>query len=268
MKFKILFGIFNSIIVLAFLAILLLPVFLVGFDYALAFWQGNWALVLVFLLVLAGVNVYFIRNWKLFSLLEQENWSALKQYLAREILERGRMGRQKVQLLMHSAVLTGDMGMVERLETRLREVKPALAARFAADFSLPHLLSAKPDRILAFVETYLPEVSKDTAEWLKFSRGFALTLSNKPAAAKQALFDCVQTTRNDVVVAIASYLIQRLPLESSDEEIAVVREADRRIRQQYDRGQWRKLVEQESRHIHILAFRSLLNDAESNLYGS
>lgn len=268
MKFKILFGIFNSIIVLAFLAILLLPVFLVGMDYALVFWQGNWALVLAFLFVLAGVNWYFVRNWKLFSLLEQEDWNALKQYLSAEVLDNGRVGRQKVQLLMHASVLTADMGMVERLETKLQEVKPALAARFAADFSLPHLLSAQPDRILAFVDTYVPDVSRDTAEWLTFSRGFALTLKNEPEAAKQVLLECVQTTRNDVVVAIASYLIQQLPLDSSEEEIAVVKEADRRIREKYDREKWRKLVEHESRQLHILAFRSLLNDAESNLYDS
>ncbi|TVQ27147.1 MAG: hypothetical protein EA383_03215 [Spirochaetaceae bacterium] len=268
MKFKILFGIFNVIIIVAFVSILLLPVFLVGSDYALLFWQSNWILIIAFLLVLAGVNVYFLRNWKLFTYLEAENWSGLKEYLEHEITKRGRAGRQKVQLFLHAAVLTSDIGGIERLETHLTQTNPGLVARFAGDFSLPHLLSAEPERILSFAESYLPEVSGDASEWLSFCRGFAYTLKNEPEQAKESLLGNVRTDKNDVVASMALYLVKQLPLALSSQEEQVVRDTRNRIRDRYTREKWHEMVERESRQLYILAFRGLLNDVEESLFAT
>lgn len=266
MKFKILFGIFNTIILFSFAAILLLPVFLVGSDYAMLFWGSNWGLILVFLAALAGVNWYFLRNWRLFSCLEREDWNGLKQYLTQTIFDSSRPGKHRVQLLMHAAVLTADMGTIERLETHLAERNPSLVARFAADFSLPHLLSADASRILAFVDTYLPRTSGDTAAWLRFSRGFAHTLNNAPEEAKTVLLACAQDTQNDVVATLASYLTRQLPLSLSGAERDLVSATEERVRTRYSREQWQRMVADESRRLHILAFRGLLNDAESSLF--
>ena len=52
MKFRLLFIIFNFVILASFLLIFLMPAFVLGWEYTSVFWSTNWPVGLVFLVVL------------------------------------------------------------------------------------------------------------------------------------------------------------------------------------------------------------------------
>ena len=78
MKFKTIFLLFNIIIVISFVFIFFMPVFMLGADYGITFWQKNWPLAIFFVLILAAFNGFFLSNWQVFSLIEAERWDSIR----------------------------------------------------------------------------------------------------------------------------------------------------------------------------------------------
>ena len=62
MRFKIVFILFNVVIVASFLIIYLMPLAMLGMDYTREFWANNWGLPIVFVVILAILNGYFTIN--------------------------------------------------------------------------------------------------------------------------------------------------------------------------------------------------------------
>ncbi|MDR2028174.1 MAG: hypothetical protein LBP93_01405, partial [Treponema sp.] len=58
-----------------------LSFFILGTGFALTFFRTGWPLALVLVLVLAGLDIFYCINRRLFFLLEREDWPALVQYL-------------------------------------------------------------------------------------------------------------------------------------------------------------------------------------------
>ena len=81
MKFKTIFIIFNVVIVFSFLFIFFMPLFLLGGDYFVDFFFNNWFIGILFVITLFIFNFYFLQNWQLFRLLENEDWNKLIEFL-------------------------------------------------------------------------------------------------------------------------------------------------------------------------------------------
>src|SRR5262245_61634278 len=91
MKFKTIFIFFNLVLLLSFAFIFLMPLFAVGFAFAVDFWRQNWGMALAFLALVAGLDLYFGRQWTFFSFLEKEDWAGLKTYLEGLLFQKSRI---------------------------------------------------------------------------------------------------------------------------------------------------------------------------------
>ena len=89
MKFKTIYILFNAVILLSFGFIFLMPLLLLGSDYFSLFVSKNWIAGALFLLTLIIINGYFLWNWKLFHLLETEDWRGLINLLENRVYEKG-----------------------------------------------------------------------------------------------------------------------------------------------------------------------------------
>ena len=59
MKFRVLFIVFNVVVLAAAAIIVFMPSLVMGWEYAELFWRSNWPVGIVFLVILLGLNTYF-----------------------------------------------------------------------------------------------------------------------------------------------------------------------------------------------------------------
>jgi hypothetical protein len=108
MKLKAIFLLFNSVLVVSFLLIFLMPLFLLGTDSFSLFWGRNWIIAVVFVATLGAVNAYFGLNWRLFVNLEKEDWPALVVQLEQKVLRRGLTRPMYIRLLLNAYLILSN----------------------------------------------------------------------------------------------------------------------------------------------------------------
>ncbi|HKJ86158.1 MAG TPA: hypothetical protein VKA06_08780, partial [Spirochaetia bacterium] len=174
MKFRLLFIIFNVVILVSFALIFLMPAFVLGWEYTQVFWSSNWPVGAVFLLVLAGLNGYFVYNWRVFTLLEQEDWNGLIAYLEHEAYERTRLSRQRARILINAYVVTGQVDRISDLEAFVRQEKASLLAKLAVEFGLPYLLSSDGEKMVEYFGELSREPRASEPAWVRWCYAFGL----------------------------------------------------------------------------------------------
>ena len=266
MKFKLIFALFNGVVILSFLFIFLMPVFFLGWDYTQLFWSSNWILAAAFAAIMVGLNVYFAANWKLFSYLESEDWQGLISFLERRMYEKGRFSKQHVRILVNTYVVVANTEGIRRLEEHLRETRPAYVPRFALHFGIPHLVSNEPQDI----EQYYREMRKDPrcndTHWIEWSYAFGLMLQEKHSEAKGVLTDLMSNAKNPVLRLLTAYLLDAFSI--SDNEVRnLVLEEKRRLQGAYTASRWAREVEKNRGNLQVVVLSKLIRDASSWAFG-
>jgi hypothetical protein len=174
LKFKTLYILFNAVIVAAFLFIFLMPLALLGADYFRLFAQKNWIAGVLFLVTLIIINGYFLLNWKLFRLLEREDWPALIRHLEQSLSRRGRLRRSSCRLLLNAYLITGRTEPIAELEARVRRDRPALLAALALPFGLPYLLRGDPQAAADYFGPLASEAGVADRGWIRWNYAFSL----------------------------------------------------------------------------------------------
>ena len=131
MRFKTIFIIFNIVIIISFLFIFFMPLLLLGVGQFDDFLAKNWISGVLFVLALGGFNAYFIRNWRLFELLEKEDWQSLIAYLEEAIYDKRRINRRHTKILINSYLVTSNTDAILKLGAFLSEQKPEIVPSFA-----------------------------------------------------------------------------------------------------------------------------------------
>ncbi len=183
MKFKTLYILFNAVIVAAFLFIFLMPLALLGVDYFRLFAQKNWIAGVLFLVTLFIINGYFGLNWKLFRLLEREDWPALIRHLEGSIGRRGRPGKSSCRLLLNAYLITGQTEPIAALEARVRRDRPALLPALALPFGLPYLLRGDPQAAAGYFGPLAAQAGVADRGWMRWNYAFSLMQLKKQGEA-------------------------------------------------------------------------------------
>ena len=142
MKLKVLIIIFNAVLLTIFFTVLSFSFFTAGTEFIGNFFKNYWIFILFFLILFVGMNIFFITNWKLITILESEDWPALSLYLETEIFEKHHFTAKKVRLLCEISILLGDFEILRRLERVLEDNKPEYIKTFASRFAAAKLLSS------------------------------------------------------------------------------------------------------------------------------
>jgi len=218
MKLKAIFILFNAVILGSFLIIFLMPFFALGREFSLMFWSRSWYLAVVFLVILAALNIFFIKNWKLFTLLDREEWPKLKEYLETEIFERGRIRNQYVRLYIQSSLICGKVLDIRKLESKVREKKERLIAKNVLAFGLPYMVEQDADAIEKYYGAYLDTGGRDHY-WILWCHAFAAMLSVKNTRAQEELTSIFSSSKENLPKLLALYLLSGCGEAPSEEFI-------------------------------------------------
>lgn len=266
MKFKAVFILFNAVVLLSFLFIFLMPLFFLGWQYTQLFWAENWYLALIFVAILAGLNGYFISNWKLFTFLEREDWNALATYLEERVFEKKLFRGQEIRLLIHSYIALNRPSEVKKIEATLREEKPPLLDRFALAFGVPHLLSNNGEEMVSYFGEMKDRAPQSKRPWARWGYGFGLMLSGRTEEAKPVLQEVVEDAGDPLLELVGLYLLDAF--REHDEEIrALINERREAMRKRQEREKVERLLERNRGELHILVVSKLIQSALDWCYG-
>ncbi len=267
MKFKTIFILFNAILVFSFAFIFIMPFLLLGVQYSLRFWLQNWPMVVFFIVVLAGFNIFFASNWKLFLLLESEDWKALCAYLGNKVFTRRRYGRRTVRLLVNTALLQGDSQTIERLESLLREKKPSALRRDAVLFGAARLLRNNAAASEQFLAEFADGKGVEHPEWMRFYYSYFLVLGRKLGEAAPRL-EALIVSRDPILALLSAYLLATIAAASSGasekqrlRDVATAKRAE--IAGRYNQDRWTREVERAKSEVHIVILSRSIDEASS-----
>jgi hypothetical protein len=260
MKFKIIFVVFNIVIVVSFLFIFFMPAIILGWEYGRLFWSSNWLLGAAFVAVLGGLNAYFLSNWKLFGYLEREEWSSLIDYLEDQVYRKRRFNLQRIRILINAYIVSSRTEGISKLEDFLRAEKPEIIPRFSLALGVPHLLRNDPvDMELYYGELKDKKETKDP-RWVRWSYAFALMLGKKTELARDELLSLADEAKDPILRLLTAYLLDAYATQDQDVR-NIVLETVRSITREYSVGSWRKEVERQRSNIQIVVLSKLIDDA-------
>ncbi|KGE73643.1 hypothetical protein [Spirochaeta lutea] len=204
MKFKSIFIIFNTIIVLSFLLIFFMPLFVLGVEYARSFWAQSWYLLILFLGVLSALDFYFIKNWKVFQYLESEDWKNLSDHLENRIIRQGKVSHQGITLLINSYLMQNRLDDVQVLAKHITEHHPRYLNKNAVSLGLPVLLRNKTDEIIHYYGQFISDSGDVSDPWILWNYSFGLLMKGERDQAKAHLRRAYQQAGRDAVLKLLS----------------------------------------------------------------
>ncbi len=264
MKFKLIFGLFNAIIVISFLIILFMPLIMLGPEYSATFWSSSWYLPIVFFVVIGIIDGYFLLHWRLLILLEKEDWQGLVSYLEEQIYRKEKLRIQFVRTLINAYFVTSRVSSIEKLEQKLREKRPRLMRKFALQLGIPKILHDQADDLVAFFGEF-KEQKVARADWVRFLYAFGLLMKQRHSEGREELLAVAKSTRDPILQLVTVYTLE--PFKSSDDEVLSLISAERRrLAEKYSRQDFRKEVDKRRENIVVLVLSRLIDDSLDWLY--
>jgi hypothetical protein len=258
-KFKVIFILFNVLIVFSFAMILILPMTVFGSEYASQFWKDKWFIGIFFVAVLGGLNVFFALNWKLFSYLENENWQGLIGYLEEQIMVKKKISKRRVNLLINTYLLHSGVNNLQKLSLFLDDEKPEAKNHFIIQFGIPALIENDPEGISEYFGKYLHIKSAD-GEWVNWCYAFGLIMQKKVEDGKINLLALLEGSSKPLVRLLSLYLLDSIVFENDKYREQITKEKDGFSRK-YTRGILARELEKSKNNILIVVLLKIINQA-------
>jgi hypothetical protein len=260
MKFKVIFVIFNIVIIASFMFIFLSPLFVMGPEGFLYLLQQNYIIGIIFFVFLAAFNIFFFKNWRYYSYLENEDWNALITYLENCIYRKRSARTGFIRTLLNAYIVTSHMAGISRLEKHFSEKKPGVIERFSLQFGVPYLLGNKPQEGEAFFASLLNRPGTHHREWMRWNLAFSLLQQNKTEPAREELLDLLAHSRDFVLTLVVLYLLD--PYAKKDPETGEkVAQALAAQRAKVSRERWDGIFEDAKKNIEVLMLSQIIGDA-------
>jgi len=263
MRFKSIFWLFNIVVILALVLISTASFFILEKDSAAMFWGNMWLLLVIFVLMITTLDFYFIRNWRLFSYLEQEDWPALLAWLEERLYEKGKINRPYANLLINTALSVSNLDAVKKLETEIRQRKPELMKFLGVSLGIPVLLEQNWSAVADYFNPLAEDPKTKRRDWALWCRALA--------SGGKGVEDLMILVRGkDPSVRLLSLqILDQCKTELTDnqlEELENVRTTLRTIL----KGAAGERVLQRSREDHLMAvvLSSRVNEVRKDLLGT
>jgi len=268
-KFKTLFFLFNVIILTSFAFIFLMPLPILGWEYALSFWGQNWAIAVAFLAILLGLDTYFVVNWRLFALLEREDWPGLRTLLEGQLAKKGTLGYQKTRILVNACLIAQNPGRISELRALYVEKKSPTVPRLALSLGLPLVLEGKSDAIEAFFGPLAGDkrVGSD-GPWIRWCLAFGRLLAQRPDDARPLLEAGAREKKQPLLQLLSLYLLDNL--RQADTGVAELVDREKAaLTQRLTPKEWASHLDSlKERVILVLFMEKLIGEARQWLAGS
>lgn len=261
MRFKFLFVAFNVVLLVSFLLVFFMPALVLGWDYAGVFWSDNWPVGLIFLLMLAGLNAYFAMNWRVFSLLELEDWAAVVSHLDERMRERGKISRNRARVLINALVVSGNVARITEVEAFLREHQPGLIPKLSMELAVPHLLSQDAERTQRYFGELVDDRRANDPYWVRWGLAFSLMSQSRFDDARAELSRIVTEFDDPILQPLAARMLDQF--SGQDESVArQVADARDSLRKKYSRERMARELERQRQNLQVLFLASRIEEAQ------
>jgi hypothetical protein len=225
----------------------------------------NWPVFLVWVFLFLGLNVFYLANKKLFSLLEKEDWPALICYLEEQVIQKGRYSSRLVRLLANSYLVLSDSDSVISLENKTAINKPALVDDNVLVFFLFRVLGNDIEGALRFFKTRKEAAKPALKDWVAWYYGFTLLLNRQIEDAVKEFSLLASMSKDGVVTALSAYFLQQnlyIVLPQFRQEFRDILSAGRKraLDAMPKIEAWKREVNRLSNEIHAAAIAKYLED--------
>ncbi len=265
MKFKVIFLLFNAVLVVAFLVIYLMPLFVIGWDYAKLFWASDWYLPVIFFAIIGALNLYFALNWRLFILLEREDWAGIVRYLETQVFEKNRLRRQYVRILINGYLVNSNTEAIGRLERLIREKKPALVGAFALSLGIPYLLKNEPAEMERYFGAFVGNKRVAKENWISWNHAFALMLLKRREEARETLVGVARRSREPVLLLLSYYLLDAFSNDDPRVE-RLLEEGKASLKKRFSPILWQKELDRAKDEVEVVLLSKLVQEATEWLF--
>ena len=247
--------------------IFFMPAFLLGTQYASMFWQQSWYLAAIFLLVLLGLDGYFLVHWKLFRLLEQEDWSSLQSYTQEKIVHSRIVSAQHINLFLNSCLMLNDLSAIEEAGKKIQDTSPTTLTKYLAGFGIPVLLRHNGNEIINFFGSsweQFKSAKKSIDPWIGWMYSFGLLLEKQDTKAKEVLLAVLPMVKKSSPLELLTYyLLKNFP---DDQVTRLAENYKQKITSTYSKDRWAKHMEKSRDSIQVLLLQTIINEATDWLY--
>ena len=228
-----------------------------------------WPLGLFLLLTLGGINIIFLVNRKLLTLLDKEDWPALAVYLEKKIYQDTKYSSRYVKLLTQAYLILGKYKEIISLKDRAALEKPALVDECALAFGAALLLNRDTAAAAEFFQARLDK-GQAGAEWVRWYYGFSLLLggSVEPAGV---IFGELAAGANDALIAgLSAHFLNGHAGRSAagGEWLAHAETGKNRVRASVKTvKQWAQKAHKINAEVHGAVIRKYLDEAGAWIFG-
>jgi hypothetical protein len=242
-----------------------MPLILVDLQQFKSFLVKNGYIGALFIGMMAIFNFYFIRNWRLFGLLERENWVALKEFLERRIFQAGKIRRNYVKLLINSYLVASDMEAISNLRSHLDQKNLRISRAFAMPLGLPYLLNKKPLEGEQYFEKLLSEKKVKEPHWIRWNYAFCLLQQEQFEKASTELRRIAERCRDPVLILLSLYLLDSLSANDAA-IVATVAQNRSEFRKSYTREKWDRRMEKPNKSFQEVVLIKLIREASDWMF--
>jgi hypothetical protein len=259
--------------------VFLLPFLALGKDLALDFWGFSWFLLPLILALAAGMDCYFALNYRVYILLEKEDWPALAQELEDKVFRRGRYSSRLVRLLANTYLVLSDPRAVNALERKLATAKSGLVNRHALIFGAARLLDQDYAGAAEFFSAQLAGRAQpggggasSAAEWIRWYYGFSLLLAHRFEEAADTFITLAGKSEDGLLAGLSAYFLSSslsgfLPPRAGELGVAAAAGKDRVRRRLRDRAAWDKECKRLEMEVYAAVLVSYMTKTGDYLYG-
>ncbi|MBA7485464.1 MAG: hypothetical protein GH155_01885 [Spirochaeta sp.] len=260
MKFKAIFIVFNLVIVFSFAFIFFMPLLMLGQEYFPLMLEQNLIPALLFIFTFIIINSYFLSNWKLFNLLEAENWPRLIEFLEEEIFTRNRVRGSYIKMLINAYLLSSAIEKITALEAHIAEKKPLLINRYAIHFGIPYLLKMPAGEAENYFSRLIAAPKVHSRLWVEWNYAFSLMQQHKFKDAREILMAVAERKRDHLLLLLTLYLLDSF--SSNDAAVAAtVSTGCEYLKKRYTQKNFQKKLERSHNNIEVLLLSRIFNDA-------
>jgi len=270
LKFKHLIIIFSVIILVIVLITSLLPIIISGHGSAVTFKYISLPLILFMAVLLICMSIFFFINYRLFSLLEREDWPALAYYLEQKIYVKGIYSDRYVRLLASSYLVISDFSSVLKLENKIFSVKPSLISKNVLIFGSARVLSGNHGDAAQFFKNYLGKCGKNDKQWVHWFYGFSQILNGNFKPAEPEFSSLAVTSDSILITGLSAYFL-RNTIEKHSLDSKKCREMAENGRERVKNAlsnieSWQREKQKAGAEIHVAIINKYINEAGKWLF--
>ena len=155
-------------------------------------------------------------KWKLFNLLESENWHELIDYLENEIYKKNLIHNDSIRILLNAYLVTSKLDSIKKLEKYLSDKKPNLVFKHSLAFSVPYLLKSEPEESEKFFGKLLSYSGLKEKDWMRWNYAFSLMQRKQFEAARAELLEIYEHSKKYLPYLLALYFLNSYAKHDSE----------------------------------------------------